>query len=355
MRPLIILCRPGSFGYTPGMPSPPDLLPDDPAVLTRMVLALAAENRRLHEQVNALKAVIFGAKSEKRAAIDPAQGTLDLGDLATEAAPVANDNGTGSAPKQPRTCRPAKRNVGALPRHLPRIETTLEPETTICLCCAGLLHKIGEDITETLDVIPAIVRVLRTIRPKYGCRSCEGAVVQAKALPRIVDGGMASTALVAWVVTAKFAWHLHLTAILIGPKFIDPRLWLGRLVGEAALVADANTRDHLALQAVVHHHNRLSTTFADHPDTYRPMASRHLDGGFDPLDWGIGFIAGIELAPRPWKKVTDTRQSGRALFEPILTLTVGSHAVPKSAVDDVVRAILAIRHLFQEQRHKSMR
>ncbi len=116
----------------------------------------------------------------------------------------------GAAPKKPRTCRPAKRNVGALPRHLPRIVTTLEPKTTICPCCAGLLHKIGEDISEALDVIPAILRVLRTIRPKYGCRSCEGAVVQAKAMPRVVDGGMASTALVAYVVTAKFAWHLPL-------------------------------------------------------------------------------------------------------------------------------------------------
>ena len=192
------------------MPLTPEQLPRDPAILARMVLDLAADNARLRETVKALQGVIFGAKSEKAAAINPDQGILDLGDLATEATPVANDNGVGAAPKKPRTCRPAKRNVGALPRHLPRIVTTLEPKTTTCPCCAGLLHKIGEDISEVLDVIPAILRVLRTIRPKYGCRSCEGAVVQAKAMPRIVDGGMASTALVAYVVTAKFAWHLPL-------------------------------------------------------------------------------------------------------------------------------------------------
>ena len=45
------------------------------------------------------------------------------------------------------------------------------------------------------------------IRPKYGCRGCESAVVQATALSRLIDGGMASTALVAWVVVSKFAWH----------------------------------------------------------------------------------------------------------------------------------------------------
>ncbi|MEI7607525.1 MAG: hypothetical protein WCJ64_09080 [Rhodospirillaceae bacterium] len=49
------------------------------------------------------------------------------------------------------------------------------------------------------------------------------------------------------------------------------------------------------------------------------MVKPNRDGGIDLLDWGLGFISGIELAPRPWKKVTDPRQPGRALFEPILT------------------------------------
>ena len=58
-----------------------------------------------------------------------------------------------------------------------------------------------------LDVIPAILRVLRMIRPKYACRGCEGAVVQAKALPRLIENSMASTALVTHVVVSKFAWY----------------------------------------------------------------------------------------------------------------------------------------------------
>jgi transposase len=45
----------------------------------------------------------------------------------------------------------------------------------------------AQDISEVLDVIPAILRVLRMIRPKYGCRDCEGAVVQAKAFPRLIE------------------------------------------------------------------------------------------------------------------------------------------------------------------------
>ena len=55
----------------------------------------------------------------------------------------------------------------------------------------------------------------------------------------------------------------YLAALLIGPKFIDPRLWMARLFGEAALLADADTQEHLAIQAVAHHHNRLSALQAD--------------------------------------------------------------------------------------------
>lgn len=193
-----------------GMPLDRDQLPQDPADLAQMVLRLDAENAELRQTVASLKALIFGAKSEKAAVIDPDQGALDLGDLATAATPVANDNASRTAARPSRPRRPAQRNVGALPRHLPRVVTVIEPASTACPCCARRLHKVGEDVAEALDVIPAIVRVLRTIRPKYACRACDGALVQAPAKPRVVDGGMASTALVAHVVTAKFAWHLPL-------------------------------------------------------------------------------------------------------------------------------------------------
>ena len=110
--------------------------------------------------------------------------------------------------KRPR--RPAVRNIGALPKHLPRCEEVIEPETTVCPCCSGALHRIGEETREALDVVPAFVRVKRTIFPKYACRTCEGAIVQAKSPPRLVEGGMATTALVTHVAVFKFAWHIPL-------------------------------------------------------------------------------------------------------------------------------------------------
>jgi transposase len=187
-----------------------DQLPHDPAALARMVVALDIENEKLRVALEVFRAMIFGARSEKGTAIVAGQSSLDLGDLATDVSPVANDNASDGTGCRTRRRNPVHRNVGALPKHLPRIEEVIEPALTECPCCSGVLHKVGQDITEVLDVVPAILRVLRTIRPKYACRACEAALVQAPAKPRLVIGGMASTALIAHVATMKFAWHAPL-------------------------------------------------------------------------------------------------------------------------------------------------
>ena len=147
----------------------------------------------------------------------------------------------------------------------------------------------------------------------------------------------------------------YLTALIIGPKFIDPRLWLAALLGDTAIMAEADTAEHAAIQTVVAHHNRLSTTLSEHPKLYRPKLRPHRDGGYDPLFWRLGFTAGIQLAPRPWKKVTDPSQLGRALFEPIYSALSGSGPVPESALIPVAEAVVAIREYFMPQRVKSSR
>jgi transposase len=205
----------GETGSDPviwSMPLRPEDVPSDPARLVAMVLALDTENERLRAIVRTLKDLLFGARSERAAVIDVAQLPLDLDDLAvgpTPPPPPANDEG-GTERKLKRPRRPALRNIGALPKHLPRCEEVIEPETTVCPCCSGALHRIGEETREALDVVPAFVRVKRTIFPKYACRTCEGAIVQAKSPPRLVEGGMATTALVTHVAVSKFAWHIPL-------------------------------------------------------------------------------------------------------------------------------------------------
>ena len=190
----------------------PDALPTDPTVLTEMVLALDAENEKLRVAMQTLKEMIFGKRSERLAALVAEQFALDLDDLETGVTlpAAANDDAAAAKPSGKPPRKKARRNIGALPKHLPRCEQVLEPDATACPCCQGRLHKIGEDVSEVLDVIPAILRVLRTIRPKYGCRSCTDGVVQAKVLPRLIENGMASTALVSHVVVSKFAWYLPL-------------------------------------------------------------------------------------------------------------------------------------------------
>src|SRR5579863_8061936 len=110
-------------------------------------------------------------------------------------------------PPQSRPVRRRQVNRGALPTHLPRIEVVIDVDDRHCPCCAGALHKIGEDVAERLDVIPLQFRVLVIRRPKYACRTCPGTVLQAPASPRLIEGGLPTEALVAHVIVAKYADH----------------------------------------------------------------------------------------------------------------------------------------------------
>lgn len=101
-------------------------------------------------------------------------------------------------------------NRGSLPAHLPRIELVVDIEDHTCPCCRNALHRIGEDCSERLDIIPAQMRVLVVRRPKYACRACGEVVVQAPAPARLIEGGLPTEATVAQVLVSKYADHLPL-------------------------------------------------------------------------------------------------------------------------------------------------
>ena len=186
-------------------------LPQDRERLADIVMAQADEIRRLREMVKVAQARLHAGRSERSAAVLENQMGLDLGDLETTVIPeAANENASGKASPSGARGAKAKRNIGFLPKHLERVEETVEPIMTTCLCCAGALHRIGQDVSEALDITPAILRVIRTVRPKYACRSCEGSVVQAPAKARLFDGGMASTSLLVSIAVWKFAWYMPL-------------------------------------------------------------------------------------------------------------------------------------------------
>jgi transposase len=164
-----------------------------------------AEIERLQSILDAFLRHRFGRKSEQ---LDPEQLQLGLEDIETAlgVARAAREAGTVQAKGD----RPRKTNRGSLPAHLERIEQIVDIEDKACPCCGGGLHQIGEDVAERLDVVPTTFRVLVTRRPRYGCRSCESAVVQAAAPARIVEGGIPTEALIAQVLVAKYADHLPL-------------------------------------------------------------------------------------------------------------------------------------------------
>lgn len=118
---------------------------------------------------------------------------------------------TGSPAAGTGTTKPVRVRAGRqpLPDHLPRIEFRHEPATCTCGRCGKDLTLIGEDISEQLDVEPAKFVVHRHIRPQYACRPCE-TVMAAPVAPAVIDGGMATAGLLAWVLIGKYLDHLPL-------------------------------------------------------------------------------------------------------------------------------------------------
>ncbi|WP_245509420.1 transposase [Bradyrhizobium zhanjiangense] len=107
----------------------PGALPTDPSALTEMVLALDAENEKLRVAMQTLKEMIFGKRSERLAVLVDEQLAVELGDLETGATLPVQANDDVPAAKPPGKVRnKARRNIGALPKHLPRCEQVLELE-----------------------------------------------------------------------------------------------------------------------------------------------------------------------------------------------------------------------------------
>ncbi|MGA9599005.1 MAG: IS66 family transposase zinc-finger binding domain-containing protein [Methylocystis sp.] len=203
------------------------------------MLALQGENDALRAEVASLKTLIFGARSERAAVICAEQLAFGVGGEDSVAPTAANDDDMASRPAKKKRAK-AQRNIGALPAHLPRCEQVIEPCSTLCPCCATQMRRIGEDVAEALDRAPAQLRVVRTIRPKYACRACEGPIVQAKAPARLVEGGMATTALIAYIAAAKYAWQSTLyrqSQIFAGWGLVIDRQTLSRWMKSAASVA----------------------------------------------------------------------------------------------------------------------
>ena len=229
-------------------------LPDDPAILQQMlrdVVAVAAqeqvalqgavrereaENDKLRLLIQRLLRNRFGRRSEQLSPDQLQFGLEDLeqsiaeGEAAQEAAARSEEQ------RQKRRAARLQRNHGALPSHLPRYEVVIDCGHDACPCCGGALHAIGELRTEQLDIVPSQLRVRVTRRPRYACRTCEGAIVVASAPERPIDGGMATEAMIVHVVVSKFCDSLPLyrqSQMLARQGITLDRSTLGNWVGRA--------------------------------------------------------------------------------------------------------------------------
>ena len=113
----------------------------------------------------------------------------------------------------------------------------IEPESTDCPCGCGEMDGIGEDRSERLDIVPAQLRVIVTVRPKYACRGCEQGVVQAPAPARPIKGGLPTEGALAHVLVSKYADHstLYRQAQIYARSGLDlDRSTLAGWVGKAS-------------------------------------------------------------------------------------------------------------------------
>ena len=193
-----------------------ETLAQENAQLRRELAELTKRVEILAEQNAWLKQRFFGRRSE--ALSEEEQRQLKLFDEA-EAAAAESDSTQGQAdlvrvPEHERQ-RPKRR---PLPQALPREEVIIDiPEEQKRCACGAMLVRIDEEVSEKLDVIPPQLRVIRTVRPIYACHVCEGsgdegrpAVRIAPMAPAIIDKGIASAGMLAYIVTGKFCDSLPL-------------------------------------------------------------------------------------------------------------------------------------------------
>jgi transposase len=198
--------------------TPPKTLPDDIAALQSALLAERAARQQAEARASGAEAMVahlklliakmkrerFGQSAERgRKLLD--QLELQLEELEASAAEdelAAHPATPPTTVRRPSRCHPVR---VPLPAHLPR-ERVVVPAPPCCPGCGGRLAKLGEDITETLEVVPRQWKVIQTVREKFTCRSCEK-ITQPPAPFHVIARARAGASLLAMILYAKFGEH----------------------------------------------------------------------------------------------------------------------------------------------------
>lgn len=204
-------------------------LPNDPEQLKKMLLELQADTTRAlaekdkelakqHEIIHGLleryeisRRKAFGKSSEQNPGggetFNEAEETLDEADKAL----------LGEVDSKQASIIKNKPKRKPLPKDLPRKVVTIDlpVDEQVCDCCQSSLHKIGESRSEKLEFVPAHIKVIETVRPKYACKECEktGIANHIKTAPMPstpIPKGIATASLLSQLITAKYQYGLPL-------------------------------------------------------------------------------------------------------------------------------------------------
>lgn len=232
--------------------------PQDSAALLTQLAAREQRIELLEGEVRWLKSQLFGRSSEKTPPTDispdqqwlfnEAEALVDIADSVPESVTI---------PAHER----ARRGRKKISLDLPRVEVIhdLPDAQKVCAADGTALVRIGEQVSEQLDIIPAQIRVLRHIRPQYACPCCKQGVHIAPVHAQLLPKSMASPALLAHIVTAKFVdgtplyrQERQLERLGIDLGRATQGSWVNQL-GTSAVVPLINLlNDHLLAQPLIH-------------------------------------------------------------------------------------------------------
>lgn len=265
------------------MPVATDSLPDNVAELKAMIRAERLEqanaveaierlNHTLRVKLNtAIEALhierqrLYGPKSEK------SPGQVELFDEVEvdAASEEAVDDSPQSTPAPNTRAKPVRK---PLPADLPRVRQVHElPDEQRHCPCGCRLEKIGEQISEQLDIIPASVQVIEHVRIKYACKACEETIKTAPPPATLLPKSIASANTMAFVITSKYADGIplyRLSGILKRYKIDLPRQTLSESVLKTANLIEpliVRLREHL-LQSTVLYMDETPVQVLNEPD-----------------------------------------------------------------------------------------
>ena len=168
---------------------------DDDAMIAHQRLQIAKLTRQLYGQHSERSVRLI---DQMELGLEELESSATEDEVAAESAVARTTNVVAFTRK-----RPARQ---PFPAHLPR-ERVVEPGPATCLCCGGArLRKLGEDITETLEVIPRQWKVIQHVREKFACRDCEK-ISQAPAPFHVIARGWAGPSLLAMILFEKYGQH----------------------------------------------------------------------------------------------------------------------------------------------------